>query len=55
VGRGPAANLPVGGQSHLARHVFPRFAIPDLEELIDDFAFLVVINPGFRSLVKLRQ
>ena len=49
------ANLPICGQSHLAGHESAGFAVSDLEKFVDDFAFLVVINPGFRSLIKLRQ
>jgi hypothetical protein len=39
----------------LAEHKGAGLAISDLEKFVDDFAFLVVINPGFRSLIKLRQ
>jgi hypothetical protein len=49
------ANLPILAQSHLAGHKGAGFAVSDLEKFVDDFAFLVVINPGFRSLIKLRQ
>jgi hypothetical protein len=49
------ANLPILAQSHLAEHKGAGLAISDLEKFVDDFAFLVVINAGFRSLIKLRQ
>ena len=49
------ANLPICGQSHSAGHKSAGLAVSDLEKFVDDFAFLVVINPGFRSLIKLRQ
>jgi hypothetical protein len=39
----------------LAGHKGAGLAVSDLEKFVDDFAFLVVINPGFRSLIKLRQ
>ncbi len=57
VGRGPAATriCPSSAQSHLAGHKSASLAVLDLEKFVDDFAFLVVINPGFRSLIKLRQ
>ena len=49
------ANLPICGQSHSAGHKSAGLAVSDLEKFVDDFAFLVVINPGFRSLIELRQ
>src|SRR6478672_9910769 len=51
---GCKANLPIS-QSHLAGHKSAGFAVLDFEELVDDFAFLVVINLGLASFAKLRK
>jgi hypothetical protein len=45
--------LPVSAHPHLTGHESAGFAVLDPEELVDDFAFLVVMNLGLRSLIKL--
>jgi hypothetical protein len=47
--------LPICGQSHSAWHESAGLAVSNLEKFVDNFAFLVVINPGFGSLIELRQ
>jgi hypothetical protein len=39
----------------LVGHESAGLAVLDFEEFVDDFAFLIVINPGLGSLVKLGQ
>ena len=49
------ANLPIFSQSHLAGHIGASFTLVDVEELVDNFSFFVVMDSCLRSLIQLRK
>ena len=52
---GRNANLPIFSQSHLVGHKSASFTLLDVEELVDNFSFLVVMDSCLRSLIQLRK